>query len=278
MNRPACRPRLRALLPDTRNETVALIKQRLAAQEPNHRDRVELIGIGYHWPNICLIHGCEHVFGHNPLRLKWFYDATRRRHGRGAGQRPFLAALSVLSLGVCGSVRRAPDRDRRAGRADRQVAQARRPEFRRAHQGRLRLRKSARAAARDDGGRLAGRGFRQADASGWPPESIRQDRAVGKGTAAQQLSSFEARHCALVRYRNTEVVVEVDSPPAACWCSTTSGIRGGARRSTASRPRSCAPTSIFRAVQVPPGKFTVRFTFAPFRGAWKELRARLRGN
>ena len=65
-----------ALRPDTRNETVALIKQRLVAQLPNHRDRVELIGIGYHWPNICMIHGCDHVFGHNPLRLKWFYDAT----------------------------------------------------------------------------------------------------------------------------------------------------------------------------------------------------------
>ena len=79
-----------ALRPDTRNETVALIKQRLAAQQPNHRDRVELIGIGYHWPNICLIHGCEHVFGHNPLRLKWFYDATKVGDTVAApGQRPF---------------------------------------------------------------------------------------------------------------------------------------------------------------------------------------------
>src|SRR3954471_18558577 len=47
---------------DTQNETITLIKQRLAQQEPNHRDRVELIGVGYHWPNTCLIHGCEHVF------------------------------------------------------------------------------------------------------------------------------------------------------------------------------------------------------------------------
>ena len=91
MNRPACRPRVYdALRPDTRNETVALIRQRLAAQQPNHRDRVELIGIGYHWPNVCLIHGCEHVFGHNPLRLKWFYDATKVGDTVAApGQRPF---------------------------------------------------------------------------------------------------------------------------------------------------------------------------------------------
>jgi hypothetical protein len=34
---------------------------------------------------------------------------------------------------------------------------------------------------------------------------------------------------------------------------------------------------IFRAVQVPPGKRTVRFTFEPFRGAWKELKDKLEG-
>ena len=44
---------------------------------PDRRDRVELTGIAYHWPNLALAHGFEHVFGHNPLRLKWFYEATR---------------------------------------------------------------------------------------------------------------------------------------------------------------------------------------------------------
>src|SRR4051794_12179888 len=62
---------------DTQNETIALLKQRLSQQEPNHRDRIESVGIEYHWPNMCLIHGCEQVFGHNPLRLKWFYEAAR---------------------------------------------------------------------------------------------------------------------------------------------------------------------------------------------------------
>ena len=35
--------------------------------------------------------------------------------------------------------------------------------------------------------------------------------------------------------------------------------------------------AIFRAVQVRPGKFTVRFTFAPLRGAWQELRQKWLG-
>ena len=35
---------------------------------------------------------------------------------------------------------------------------------------------------------------------------------------------------------------------------------------------------IFRAVQVPPGKRTVQFTFEPFRGAWRELKEKLSGS
>src|SRR5262249_13986144 len=66
-----------ALRVDTRNETIALIKARLAEHAaPDRRDRVELIGIAYPWPNISLIHDFDHVFGPNPLRLKTFAAAT----------------------------------------------------------------------------------------------------------------------------------------------------------------------------------------------------------
>ena len=60
-----------ALRSDTPNETVALLKERLAATAaPDRRDRVELIGIRYHWPNLGLVHDFDHLFGHNPLRLR----------------------------------------------------------------------------------------------------------------------------------------------------------------------------------------------------------------
>ena len=68
-----------ALRPDTTNETVALLKSKLkAAAAPDRRDRVELIGVAYHWPNIGLIHDFDHLFGHNPLRLMDF-DAPQPR-------------------------------------------------------------------------------------------------------------------------------------------------------------------------------------------------------
>jgi hypothetical protein len=41
---------------DTANETIKLIKERLANASPDRRDRVELLGIAYHWPNLWLIH------------------------------------------------------------------------------------------------------------------------------------------------------------------------------------------------------------------------------
>ena len=128
-----------ALRPDTTDETVTLLKARLkAAAAPDRRDRVELIGVGYHWPNIGLIHDFDHLFGHNPLRLMDFERATAAPDTvAGADQRPVSAADVVLSLDAGGSVRRALHRHRRAGRADRQDAEARRSRFHRAHQGRL---------------------------------------------------------------------------------------------------------------------------------------------
>jgi hypothetical protein len=61
----------------TRNATVALLGERLAeAAAPDRRDRIELTGIGYAWPNLSLVHGFDHVFGHNPLRLAAFARAT----------------------------------------------------------------------------------------------------------------------------------------------------------------------------------------------------------
>ncbi len=65
------------LHPDTKNETLALIRAHLAAHAaPDRRDRVELAAVGYEWPNAGLIHGFDHDLGFNPIRMKLFTDAT----------------------------------------------------------------------------------------------------------------------------------------------------------------------------------------------------------
>jgi hypothetical protein len=269
-----------ALRQDTRNETVALIKQRLTTQAENHRDRVELIGIEYHWPNICLIHGCEHVFGHNPLRLKWFFDATNVGDTVAApGQRPFSAlypsyrstfanlfGLRLIATGV----------------PVEQIDKALRP-------GDLNFVARTKDAYVYENPRALPRvllvgdwklaNFDELTASGWPPDvDPTKTVLLEKAPRASPLTMFEsAGNARLVRYANTEIIVEVNSPSGGIlvlndvwhpwWRASIDSVDTEILRANV----------IFRAVPVPPGKYTVRFTFEPLRGAWKELRAKLRG-
>ena len=269
-----------ALRADTRNETVALLRQRLASQEPNHRDRVELIGIGYHWPNICLIHGCEHVFGHNPLRLKWFYDATKAGDTVAApGQRPFsplypsyrsvFADLFGLRLIATGVPVEQIDKSFKPG--DLTFVARTKDAY---------VYENPRALPRvmmvgdwkvADVARLTTEGW-PADAD--PTKTVLLEKLPPAPPPSNPESAGTAR---LARYTNTEIIVEVSSPSGAMlvlndvwhpwWRATIDGNETEIFRANA----------IFRAVQVPAGKVTVRFTFEPLHGAWNELRAKLRG-
>jgi hypothetical protein len=268
------------LLPDTKNETVALLRQRLATQQPNHRDRVELIGIGYHWPNICMIHGCEHVFGHNPLRLREFYEATKVGDTVAApGQRPFsplypsyrstFADLFGLRLVATGVPVEQIDKMLKPG--DLNFVARTKDAY---------VYENPRALPRV---MMLG-GFQVADfgkliASGWPADvDPRKTVLLDKAPRAASLTMFETAGTAqLVRYTNTVVEIAVDSPNGGIvllndvwhpwWRATIDRVEAEIFRANV----------LFRAVQVPPGKYTVRFTFEPLRGAWRELREVVRG-
>jgi hypothetical protein len=270
--------RFDALRPDTRNETIALIKQRAAAQQPNHRDRVELIGIDYHWPNICMIHGCEHVFGHNPLRLKEFYEATRVGDTvAGPDQRVFsplypsyrstFANLFGLRLIATGIPVERIDTSLKPG--DLNFVTRTKDAY---------IYENPRALPRvmlvsdwkiADFGELA--------KSGWPSD-IDPTKTVllEKPSRTPPASTSEAvGNVRLARYAHTEVSVDVDTPSGGVlvlndvwtpwWFATVDGAETEILRANV----------IFRAVAVPPGKHAVRFTFEPLRGAWREVRAKL---
>ncbi len=270
-----------ALRPDTRNETVVLIKQRLAAQAPNHRDRVELIGIEYHWPNICMIHGCEHVFGHNPLRLKWFYEATRVGDTvAGADQRGFSAlypsyrsafadlfGLRLIATGVP-----VEQIDKMLKPGDLNFIARTRNAY---------VYENPRALPRVmlvGDWRIAE--FAKLIETGWPSD-VDPRRTVlleQAPRAAPQGLAEPIGNARLVRYANTEVIVAVDTPSGGIvvlndvwtpwWRATIDGAEIELLRANV----------IFRAVPVPPGRHMVRFAFEPYRGAWSELLATLRGN
>lgn len=77
--------------PDTKNETILMLKRLLAEPLPSdRRDRVELLGVGFEWPNAPMIHGFDHTLGYNPLRLLDVSDATGARdYIAGPDQRVF---------------------------------------------------------------------------------------------------------------------------------------------------------------------------------------------
>ncbi len=58
-------------IPGTLNSTVNFLKTKtMPALPSDRRDRVELLGVGFSWPNSGLTHGYDHTLGYNPLRLR----------------------------------------------------------------------------------------------------------------------------------------------------------------------------------------------------------------
>jgi len=264
-----------ALRPNTANETVALLEAKLA-ETPGRRDRVELTGLGYHWPNIGLIHGFDHVFGHNPLRLKAFFEATqvgdtlaapdqRRFSPLFPSYRSTLADLFGLRLIATGVPVETIDTSLSPGAltflartADAYVYE------------------NPRALPRA----MLVTGWRVADFAalvrdgGWPDvDPTRTVLLEGAPAAPSQDRGGTAR---IIRYSNTEVVVEVEAPANGFlvlndvwhpwWRATVDGRAAGIARANV----------LFRAVAVPPGRHIVRFTFHPFAGAAMEIAHKLR--
>ena len=215
-NRPGSSPRnTRPCGRTPRDETVTLLKAKLkAAAAPDRRDRVELIGIAYHWPNIGLIHDFDHLFGHNPLRLMDFERATAAPDTvAGADQRQFpplmssyrsvlddLFGVRFIAIGV--PIEQI-DTSLKPGRSQSHCA----------HQGRLCLRKSAGAAARDAGDGLAQGRLRRDD----PRRRLAGRRSAPHG-AARRTRRRGAPDAAgggtarIVRYHNTDIAIEADAP------------------------------------------------------------------
>ncbi len=82
------------LEPNSANQTLAFVRHQLSQPaSPNRRDRVELIGLGFHWPNASLTHSLEQTLGYNPVRLKLYSDATGAGDSSGSADQRKLSKL-----------------------------------------------------------------------------------------------------------------------------------------------------------------------------------------
>jgi hypothetical protein len=269
-----------ALRPDTTDETVRLIRARLAAAAaPDRRDRVELIGIGYHWPNLSLAQDFDHVFGHNPLRLHSFYEATHVGDTIALpSQRWFsplypsyrsafadLLGVRVIATGVpvneIDSSLKGGDLEFVARTKDAYVYEN--------------PRALPRVMLLTDW-QLAD--FDELIQSGWPAVDPRRTVLLQKPPEgfSRRAAAGADRSVRLVRYANTEVAAEVDAPGGGIlllndvwqpwWRASIDGAEAEILKANV----------IFRAVVVPRGRHLVRFSFHPFAGAITEVIGKLR--
>jgi hypothetical protein len=268
-----------ALRPDTKDETVRLLKARLAgAAAPDRRDRVELIGIGYHWPNLSLAQGFDHVFGHNPLRLRSFQQATHAGDTVAIpSQRDFsplypsyrsafadLLGVRFIATGVpveqIDTSLKPGDLDFIARTKDAYVYENPRA------LPRVMLLTDWRAAD-----------FEELLQDGWPDVDPRRTVLLKKAPTgfAPGAAAGQSGTARLLRYANTEVTVEVEAPAGGIlllndvwhpwWRASVDGADTEILKANV----------IFRAVVCPRGRHVVRFTFHPFAGAFAEAVGKL---
>ncbi len=266
-----------ALRPNTNDETVQLIKARLArAAAPDRRDRVELIGIAYHWPNLSLAQGFDHVFGHNPLRLHWFHEATHVGDTVAIpSQRVFsplypsyrsafadLFGVRVIATGVpveeVDSSLKPGDLTFIARTKDAYIYENPRA------LPRVMLLTDWRVA-----------NFDELLRSGWPPVDPRRTVLLEKTPSGVSRAGSGDGSARLLRYANTEVAVAVDAPAGGIlllndvwqpwWRASIDGNDAEILKANV----------IFRAVVCPRGRHEIRFSFRPFAGAFAEMIGKL---
>jgi hypothetical protein len=231
-----------------------------------------LIGIGYHWPNLGLVQGLDHVFGHNPLRLRWFQEAAHAGDTVAlASQRMFSplypsyrSALADL-LGV---------RFIATGVPVEQIDTSLKP-------GDLNFIARTRDAYVYENPRALPRvmlltDWRLADfegllRNGWPDVDPRRTVLLKKAPGGFRGGAVAGGSARLLRYANTEVVVEVEAPAGGIlllndvwhpwWRADIDGAEAEILKADV----------IFRAVVCPRGRHVVRFAFHPFAGALSEV-------
>lgn len=265
---------------DSTNETIALLKRETArTAAPDRRDRIELAGIDFHWPNASLVHQLDNTLGYNPLRLGLYSKAT------GAGdhvalpdQRTFsplmpgyrspLADMLGLRFIATGVPVEQIDKTLKPGDLV-EIARTRDAyvyENPRALPRVLLVEKAERA----DFGAILASG--QWPAGFDPRTTVLLERAPPPVPAGP----VQPGSVRIVDYGTTEVALEADSPRGGYVVLNDVWHHWWQVEVDGKPVQLLRANVLFRAVAVPPGRSKIRFVFRPFEGLYADIGAWLK--
>ncbi|MCP8938391.1 YfhO family protein [Alsobacter sp. SYSU M60028] len=265
------------LRPDSANATIALLRARLP-NEPDRRDRVELAGVDFHWPNASMVHRLDNTLGYNPVHLNDYSRATGAQdHVALPDQRVFAPLMpsyrsrlaDLLGLRLIATRGDIADIDRSLAPGD--IA-----EIGRTADGRVYENPRALPRVLFPSGAIAADFEALIRTGAWPDFDPRatvllerpQGGSAGTGPAGT---------VAIRRYANTEVIVDAESANGG-YVVLNDAWHPWWRAEIDGRPAPLLKANVlFRAVAVPPGRHEVRFVFRPFVGMAAELAERLAG-
>ncbi len=269
-------PEYYAVLEPTRtNATIALLQQKVAeTASPTRRDRIELIGLGFHWPNASLTHRLENTLGYNPVRLAHYARATGAGDtSGGTGDRQFTPLLpsyhsplaNLLGLRFIASGVPIGEIDKRAEPHLKLLARTADAYIYENPDALPRVLYATSAKQVD---------FEQLIEKGRMNEDFTRTVLLERPSADPQ-SPRRPGHARIVRYTNTEIEIEAEGEDGGFvvlndiwhpwWRASIDGAPAPLLRANV----------IFRAVEVEPGRHRVRFHFEPFSGALASLRQKL---
>ncbi len=270
---------------DTKNDTIAFLKKHLHRPKNSiWRDRVELVGLGFEWPNIGLIHDFDNDLGYNPVRLGEVVETVSASETVAeAAQREFTPLFpsyrstmaDLLGLRYIAIDRPVETFDKKLRRGDLKLVMRTSGGYIYENPHALPRVMFVEGWKRADFGKMVTDGR-------WP--GFDPTQTVLLNGAPAEAPKLRGLHVALSRaavalktYENTVVEVEVDSRDAGfvvlndVWHPWWFGSVDG-------KPAEILKANVlFRAIQIPAGKHLVRFEFRPVEGAIKELVARING-
>ncbi len=268
------------LAPDTRNETITALKARVVAND-TRRDRIELTGLGFHWPNASLTHGLENILGYNPLRLGHYSAATGAEDHVGLpDQRRFsplfpsyhctLANLLGLRFIATGVPIESIDPALQPGDM-RLVARTREAWIYENPNALPRVLFATSALGVDFDGLIA--------SGRWPQHDLKTTVLLESNSPGPDMPRRPGQ-ARITHYGNTRIDVEVNSPDGGWlvlndiwhpwWFASSLGA------DTEAPMPLLRANVLFRAVAVEPGRHQVRFEFRPLDGALNQIAVGLR--